>query len=139
MELEEEIKKQKAKNQLLKRKGQPQKVYNLVKDYDEINDGKPKGNPTCICKRCKKEFEQDYVPDRNTYTDWKTCKDCRSLLAEKKSKAIIKTDKEKEVSVARLPYTPYPWQVEAEQAFETHRFTVLACGNRSGYYALYVG
>lgn len=129
MALEDEVKKQKAKNRILKNKGKPQKVYNLVKDYSD-NDGKPKGNPTCICKRCKKEFEQDYVPDRNAYTDWKTCGPCRKLLAEEKSKSVTKT--EKEVSVAKLPYTPYNWQIEAAKAFEEHRFIVLACGNRSG-------
>lgn len=129
MTLEDEIKKQKAKNRILKNKGKPQKVYNLVKDYNE-NDGKPKGQPTCICKRCKKEFEQDYVPDRNAYTDWKTCGPCRKLLAEEKSKSVLKN--EKEVSVAKLPYTPYNWQIEAQKAFEDHRFIVLACGNRSG-------
>lgn len=129
MALEEEIKKQKAKNRILKNDGKPQKVYNLVKDYNENND-KPKGQATCICKRCKKEFEQDYVPDRNAYTDWKTCKNCREILKEKKTKAVMKN--EKEVSVAKLPYTPYNWQIEAGKAFEDHRFIVLACGNRSG-------
>lgn len=129
MALDEEIKKQKAKNRILKNKGKPQKVYNLVKDYND-NDGKPKGQPTCICKRCKKEFEQDYVPDRNAYTDWKTCGPCRKLLAEEKSKSVLKN--EKEVSVAKLPYTPYNWQIEAAKAFEEHRFIVLSCGNRTG-------
>lgn len=127
MPLEDEIKKQKAKNRILKNKGKPQRVYNLVKDYND-NDGKPKGQPTCVCKRCKKEFEQDYVPDRNAYTDWKTCGPCRKLLAEEKSKSVLKN--EKEVSVAKLPYTPYNWQIEAAKAFEEHRFIVLSCGNR---------
>lgn len=129
MSLEDEVKKQKAKNRILKNKGKPQKVYNLVKDYSE-NDGKPKGNPTCVCKRCKKEFEQDFVPDRNAYTDWKTCKSCRELLREKKEQAAVK--KEKEVSVATLHYEPFNWQIEAEKAFEEHRFIVLSCGNRTG-------
>ncbi len=130
MALDEEIKKQKAKNRILKNKGKPQKVYNLVKDYDNENDGKPKGQRICVCKRCKKEFEQDYVPDRNAYTDWPTCKNCRDLLREEKTKSVIKN--EKEVSVAKLPYTPYNWQIEAGKAFEEHRFIVLSCGNRTG-------
>lgn len=129
MALEDEVKKQKAKNRILKNKGKPQKVYNLVKDYND-NDKEPKGKPTCICKRCKKEFEQDYVPDRNAYTDWKTCGPCRKLLAEEKSKTITKT--EKEVSVAKLHYEPFNWQIEAAKAFEEHRFIVLSCGNRTG-------
>ena len=128
MSLENEIKKQKAKNNMIKKKGGAQRVYNLVKEYD--NDGLPKGERYCECSRCKKKFEQDYVPDRNAYTDWKTCKKCRELLREEKTQTV---KKEKEVSVAKLPYTPYEWQIEAEKAFEEHRFIVLACGNRSGY------
>lgn len=129
MDLDSEIKKQKAKNRILKKDSRPQKVYNLIKDFNE-NDGKPKGNPTAICQRCKKEFEQDYSPDRNAYSDWKTCKACRALIAEDKKAKVLA--KEKEVSVAKLPYQPYNWQIEAAEAFENHRFIVLACGNRSG-------
>lgn len=128
MSLEDEIKKQKAKNRILKNKGEDQKVYSLIKEYP--NDGTPKGSQTAICKRCKKEFEQDYVPDRNSYTDWKTCKACRALIAEDKRHKVI--DSEKEVAVAKLPYTPYNWQIEAAKAFEEHRFIVLSCGNRTG-------
>lgn len=130
MALEDEIKKQKAKNRILKKDGKPQKVYNLIKDSNE-NDGKPKGNPTAICQRCKKEFEQDYFSDRNAYSDWKTCKDCRALIAEDKNAKFLAT--EKEVTVAKLPYQPYNWQIEAAKAFEEHRFIVLSCGNRTGY------
>lgn len=130
MALENEIKKQKAKNRMLKKEGKPQKVYNLIKDFDN-NDGTPKGNPTAICKRCKKEFEQDYSADRNAYSDWKTCKSCRALIAEDKSSKVL--DKEKEISVATLPYKPYNWQIETAKAFEEHRFIVLSCGNRTGY------
>lgn len=127
MALEDEIEKQKAKNRMAKVRNGTKRVYNLVKDYAE-EQGVPKGTPTAICKRCKKEFQQDFVPDRNTYTDWKTCKSCRDIIREKKTAAKVRN--EKEVSVARLPYTPYPWQVEAAKAFEEHRFIVLSCGNR---------
>lgn len=129
MELEDEIKKQKAKNRLLKKEGKPQKVYNLVKDYNE-NDKEPKGNQIGICKRCGKEFKQEYIPDRNAYSNWKECKECRKILNGEKTKKLA--GKEKEVSVAKLPYSPFDWQIEAAKAFETHRFIVLACGNRSG-------
>lgn len=128
MSLEEEIKKQKARNRMVKNKNQPPKVSNLVKDDGE-SDHNPKGEPVAICKRCGKKFEQDYFADRNVYSDWRICKDCRKLLSESKSK---KLRKEKEVSVAKLPYHPYNWQMEAQEAFEKHRFIVLACGNRSG-------
>lgn len=125
MGLEEEIKRQKK---IIKEKGA--KVANLVKDYGEGgNGGPPKGERICTCKRCKKEFEQDYVPDRNAYTDWKTCAECRKILVEAKTKKV-KT--EEGVSVATLPYDPFPWQIEAAKAFETHRFIVLSCGNRTG-------
>lgn len=129
MALENEIKKQKAKNRILKKEGKPQRVYNLIKD-DYNNDGEPKGNPTAICKRCKKEFEQDYVQERNSYTDWPTCKSCRELIAEDSNAKVLA--KEKEVTVAKIHYDPYNWQIEAAKAFEEHRFIVLSCGNRTG-------
>lgn len=132
MSLEENIKKQKAKNGNLRRKGEPQKVYNLLKDYND-KDSLPKGNKTSICTRCGKEFEQDYSPDRNAYSDWKKCPDCRKIISDKKEKkAKDKSDSGKII----LPFSPYDWQKEAMDAFEKHRFTVLSCGNRTGYHAL---
>lgn len=131
MGLEREIKNQKAKNNLLKNKGEKQKVYSLIKNYEDNHDGDIKGEQFTKCSKCGKEFEQEYVPDRNVFTDWKTCKECRKLLSEEKGKKVKK--KEKEVSVAQLHYDPFPWQIEAAEAFETHRFQVLSCGNRSGY------
>lgn len=131
MGLEREIKNQKAKNNLLKNKGEKQKVYSLIKNYADNNDGDVKGEQFTVCSKCGKEFEQDFVPDRNAFTDWKTCKECRKLMAEDKTKKV--KGKEKEVSVAQLHYDPFPWQIEAAEAFETHRFQVLSCGNRSGY------
>lgn len=128
MALEEEI--MKRKRMVKKRPGE-NKVCNLVKnDDDNPNGEEPKGKKICVCKRCKKEFEQDYAPERNAYTDWKTCKECRKLLAESKTKKSGLADDG--VSVATLPYEPYPWQIEAAKAFETHRFIVLSCGNRTG-------
>lgn len=126
MGFEEEIKKQKAKNRLLKNHGESQKVYNLIQNEDISYNGPPKGDQFGICKSCKKQFEQELIKDRNIYSDWKTCPECRKKVAEKK------TQKEKEVNVGKLPYTPYPWQIEAAEAFETHRFIVLSCGNRTG-------
>lgn len=128
MALEDEIKKQKARNRLLKEKGKPKEVYSLIKPDD--NDKAPKGSPTAICKRCKKEFEQDYFPDRNAYSDWKTCAGCRKIIAGEKRKRLV-TD-EKEVSVGIIPFSLYNWQKEVEKEFEEHRFIVLSCGNRSG-------
>lgn len=129
MSLEDEVKKQKAKNRMLKQNGKPPKVYNLIKT-DNFDDGKPKGNPTAVCKRCSKEFEQDYIAERNVYSEWKMCRECRKILAEEQTKRI--RQKEQPVNVAKLKYEPYNWQIEAAKAFEEHRFIVLACGNRCG-------
>lgn len=127
--LESEIRKQKAKNRMLKQSGEPQKVYNLIKS-DKDNDEPPKGNPTAICSKCGKEFEQNYSSDRNVYSNFKHCPSCRRKLGEKKQEKLKK--QEKEISTAFLPFSPYPWQQEVLDAFETHRFVVLACGNRAG-------
>lgn len=133
--LEHEIVIQKKEAQRRARNGQPTKITNLIKDYSDRMDEEPKGKPTGICKNCGKTFEQDFSEDRNAYSSWRTCPECRKKRARKQEEKIDKKNS-REVAVAKLPYTPYPWQVEAEEAFEKHRFIVLACGNRSGYYAL---
>lgn len=129
MSLEEEIKKQKAKNRELKKSGKSPRVYNLIKDSEPT--GEPKGNPTTICRRCKKEFQQDFVPERNSYTDWPTCENCRKILNEQQTKTVF-GNQEKEVFVGKIPFSLYNWQKEVEKEFESHRFIVLACGNRAG-------
>lgn len=129
--LEHEIVMQKKENQRRKREGKPPKVMNLVKDYSDRKDEEPKGKPTGICKTCGKTFGQDFSEDRNAYSNWRTCPECRKKRARKKEEKLDKKS-EREVAVATLPYEPYPWQMEAEEAFEKHRFIVLACGNRSG-------
>lgn len=104
---------------------------NLIKDYSDREGEDPKGSPIGTCKTCGKTFDQDFSEDRNAYSSWRTCPECRKKRARKKEENLgIKN--EREVAVAKLPYTPYPWQMEAEDAFENHRFIVLACGNRSG-------
>lgn len=133
--LEMEISNHKDKANLRKNKGSPAKITNLVKDYSDAKFEEPKGHPTAVCKTCGKTFNQDFSEERNAYSSWRTCSECRKKRAKKKEKQID-TKREREVAVATLPYEPYPWQVEAEEAFEKHRFVVLACGNRSGYRAL---
>lgn len=128
MSFEQEVKKQKAKNKRLQKEGKPQEVYSLMeKDYEKELENGYYGEKYTKCKKCGKEFEQDYVPDRNAYTDWQVCKECRNKIAEEKREKI---QGEKQVSVATIPFQPYPWQQEAAEAFETHRFQVLSCGNR---------
>lgn len=122
-----------------KKAGKPAEVINLIRDYDAEDMGEPKGKPYGTCKYCKSEFEQEFSRERNAYSSWRICPDCRKERSKKPlkntEKRITETGDEEEVNVATLPYTPYPWQVEAEEAFWEHRFSVLACGNRSGYYA----
>lgn len=127
--LETEIRKQKAKNKMLKEQGKPQEVYNLIKP-DNDNDEPPKGNPIGKCSRCGKEFEQPYSSQWNRYSNFKNCPSCRRKTAERKEEKIRK--EEKEISTAFLPFNPYPWQQEVLDNFEKHRFVVLACGNRAG-------
>lgn len=135
--LEREITLARRKAVARKKAGEPAQVYNLIKNYDADSMGPPKGNPTGICKDCGREFEQVFSEDRNAYSSYRICPECRKKRSIKQSEKVHKKqgDSEQEVSVATLPYKPYPWQVEAEEAFWNHRFTVLACGNRSGYHA----
>ena len=128
MSLESEIKKQKAKNRQLQKNGQPQEVYTLIKDYPENNEP-PKGEKYCKCQKCGKVFEQVLSIEKNVYSSFKTCPACRKIKSDEQMEKI-KKKQEKEVNVAKLPYTPYEWQLEAHEAFENHRFIVLACGNR---------
>lgn len=127
--LEHEIVMQKKEAQRRKRKGEPAKVMNLVKDYSDRQGEEPRGNPTGTCKTCGRTFDQDFSEDRNAYSSWRTCPECRKKRARKQEEKIERSGG-REIAVAKLPYTPYPWQAEAEKAFETHRFIVLACGNR---------
>lgn len=126
--LEHEIIIQKKENDRRRREGKPVKAYNLVKNYQDKNTGAPKGKPTGICKSCGETFEQVFSEDRNSYSSYRICPKCRNKKRIEQEKKI--GYQEQEVAVATLPYTPYPWQVEAEEAFNKHRFIVLACGNR---------
>lgn len=127
--LESEIRMQKARNKMLKEKGEAPKVYNLLKPENSY-DEPPKGNPTGICKTCGKEFEQNYSSDRNVYSSFKTCPGCRRKAAERKEKKL--TEEQREISIASIPYEPFPAQQEIHDAFETHRFVVIDAGNRFG-------
>lgn len=117
-----------------KKAGEPAKVYNLIKDYENEDSGPPKGNPTGICTRCKREFEQPFSKEHNSYSSWKICPECRKKKSKKMEEKIAsksgENGQEEEVNVGILPYAPYPWQKEVEEAFWNHRFTVMACGNR---------
>ncbi len=135
-DLEREIKRAKKEARERKKVGRPPKVYDLLKDYSENANKPPKGKPTGICTKCSKEFDQEFREDRNSYSNYKTCPECRAKTAKKKETKLLKDNQNDNVIVKKLPYTPYPWQVEAEEAFQDHRFVVLACGNRTGYNAL---
>lgn len=101
------------------------KVVNLINKKSN-NITAPTGSPTGICSICGKIFEQQYHEDGNRYSNFKTCHACRKKISEKKEKKI----KEKETSVAVLPFNPHPWQAKAFEDFKTHRFNLWACGNR---------
>ena len=128
-DLGKEIKKQKAKNRMLQKKGEPQKVYNLIKD-DSVYDEPPTGEQFTVCSKCGETFEQVYSSSRNCYTSFRNCPACRQKISQKKEEKL--NSKEREVTRATLPFEPFEWQQEVMDAFETHRFVVIACGNRSG-------
>lgn len=141
---EKEIILEKQKALRRKREGKPAQVVNYIKDYNEERNGPPRGKPTGICKYCKSEFEQEFVEARNTWTSYRICPDCKKKKSQKLEQKVEQeqeqknsehADIEKEpdsITDITLPYKPFPWQIEAEEAFWKHRFTVLACGNRSG-------
>lgn len=106
--------------------GEPQKVYDLLRK-----------NPTDVigeryykCEKCGNIFEQDYIESRNRYTSWKTCIKCRQKAAYSELKQ--KEKDEMEVYSSTLEYTPFESQKKVHEAFETHRFLVIAAGNRWG-------
>lgn len=134
--LENAIKRQKERNKDNKKAGKAPRVYNLLKDYSDRAGKPPRGNPIGTCSKCGQEFEQDFSEDRNAYSSFRSCPECRAKLAKEKEAKLGKDKINENTIIKKLPYEPYPWQVEAEEAFRNHRFVVLACGNRSGYNAL---
>lgn len=129
--LEHEIVMHKKSAQRRARKGQQAKVTNLIKNYKEQNIEPPKGQPDAICKNCGKKFEQNFSEDRNAYSSFRTCPECRAKRSAKKEKKIDESG-EREVAVATLPYKPFPAQQKIHDAFEDHRFIVIDAGNRFG-------
>lgn len=111
------------------RTGKAPKVTNLIKDYSTQDE--PRGSPTGKCQECGKIFEQELSERRNAYQSYKMCPDCRKKRAVKQEEQFAK-DMEDNVFEAGAPYQPYEWQIKSAQAFENHRFVVLACGNRTG-------
>lgn len=119
------------------RKAEIPKVVNIIKEDKEFTEP-PKGNATSICKTCGKRFDQDFYAEQNRYSNYKNCHTCRKKISLKKEKKIQEAKKETETATAILPFEPHPWQAQAFKDFQTHRFNLWACGNRSGYNALFV-
>lgn len=109
------------------------RLTTLKKDYEMKNaNTTPRGEPIGICSKCGKEFEQKFSEDRNSYSDWDMCEDCRKKQSKKQEEQVKKQTKGNLFNVKKPPYTPFPWQEEAAEQFEKHRFIVLSCGNRCG-------
>lgn len=127
------IKSQKQKVRDAKKVGKQPKVYDLIKDYSLENINSPKGSPTGICSKCGQKFEQDYCKDRNTYSNWPMCKECREKEIKNYQK-LEKEDLQKGYNnlVGTIKYQPFPAQQRIHEAFENHRFVVIAAGNRFG-------
>lgn len=89
------------------------------------------GERYTVCKKCGKTFEQEFYPDRNCYSSYKTCHACRWELAQAKKKKIDEKSKEEiETATAVIKFSPHPWQAKAREEFKKHRFNVWALGNR---------
>lgn len=108
--------------------GKAPKVYDLIKKTPDDWDEPPKGEQFCVCQKCGETFEQEYSGEQNRYSSFKNCPTCRQRERFKKEKRLEKG--QKNISEASLDYVPYPWQEQAHNDFQTHRFQVLACGNR---------
>lgn len=110
--------------------GNAPKVHNIIGETNP--ESPPQGNPTGVCKRCGKVFEQRVARGQNKYTNFKHCPSCIREI-EKEKKKLLQLEKEPETAyIADLPYTPFPKQAEMHEAFEKCRFQVLSCGNRFG-------
>ena len=120
--LETNIRKQQAKNKILKQNGKRPIVFDLLDGTDITNDG----SKTSICSICGKEFEQD-LRKNGTYSGFKTCHGCRF----KKNKG-----KNGEVAVyeEQLLYSPHKWQQKFHEIVASNQIRVvtLACGARTG-------
>lgn len=89
------------------------------------------GERYTVCKKCGKTFEQEFYPDKNCYSSYKTCHACRWELAQAKKKKIDEKSKEEiETATAVIKFSPHPWQAKAREEFKKHRFNVWALGNR---------
>lgn len=135
--LEHEIVIQKKEAERRKRKGQPPKIKTLVKDYSDREYEEPKGSPIGVCKTCGNTFQQDFSIERNAYSNYRICPDCKKAKSKKQEEKIRndarnKNSTEVEIAVATLPYTPFEAQKRIHEAFEKHRFVVIDAGNRFG-------
>lgn len=123
--LRKTIRNQKDKNKKLQKEGSPMKVYNLLQEIDEHEKDFANGEQFTKCQKCGDIFEQDYRADVNIYSNHKTCHKCRW----KKAKNPV-TEKETEIQISSLRYTPYPWQLQFHKDCEHYRRIVMACGSR---------
>ena len=108
--------------------GEAPEMRSVLVDFSEMD---PTGEPTRSCDKCGNLFDQDFYPDRNSYSAFKTCQSCRAKLARKKEEDV-KSNDQHEVSTLMLPFDMFPWQVEARDLFRSHRFSVWDIGNRGG-------
>ena len=100
------------------------RVKNILKTEDFTDP--PKGEKYGVCSDCGNLFEQILDTTRNRYSNFKLCPDCKKKLANAKNQNV----KESEQTVATLPFKPFQWQKIAGQAFEDHRYLVIAAANR---------
>lgn len=122
------IRRQKERVKNMMRKGEQPTVVNLLQD----NHGNPpSGDEYGKCKICGKKFHQRYNDETNKFSSFDICETCKKEKSQQKEEKVVE-DIKSGANYAKIKYTPYPWQKEAEEAFYSHRFIVLSCGNRCG-------
>lgn len=102
------------------------KIYDILKETN-INCEPPKGNPFSTCKVCGKKYKESLNTEKNIYNNFRICPSCR-VAQIKKNNGL----KEEELTIATLPFKPWPWQKKADEEFKNHRYQVIAAANRIG-------
>lgn len=100
------------------------KVYDIIKKAQNHTEP-PKGNEYGKCKICGNKYKESFIEEQNRYTNWGICPSCRT----KKSN---QSTNEQEITIATLPFKPWPWQKKAGEDFKNVQYQVIAAANRIG-------
>lgn len=109
-----------------KKNGEEVKLPSYIQPIDPLDLDYAGGERYSICCKCGTKFEQDYVSTMNEYSSFNTCQKCRKLKSQQPlSKEVV-------VSVSKLEYEPYDWQIQAHKDATKVRKICIAAGARAG-------